>query len=622
LVVTLAAALTVRPLGDADVWYHLAAGRLLWSTGRWPTTNTFSYTASEHPWIDLHWIFQLLLYGAHALGGANGCILLAMLLVVATVSMLYATARRTASPATAAGLLAIAVVIASPRLIPRPELLSFGILATYLWLLDDYPRCGRSIFALIPLQILWTNAQGIFPVGIALIASFWLGATARYLPLLPAGWRAASACTPRDWRRLTGTFVLAACGCLLNPYGQKGALFPLELLPRVTKNSFLSERIGEFRSPFPGGSYALPLSYVWLCLLVLCAVSFVLNFRRWHLGRLFAVGTLGLLSTQAQRNVALFGWVAVPVIAANIGGWLAQRRAARSRSESDSHQRLGQRVVEAVALATIGLLLVGVITNRFWKFLAMPAEFNLGVSRLQVPVEAVAFADAIGLSGTWFNCLQVGGYLTWSRYPADRVFVDGRLETYPESFLRTYFGVMDDPRGWPELAAHYGFDNALLYHTWSNRWPLARFLASGNGWELVYYDDVASIYLPVDAVHREIRERAEHAFVEVQERRRQHPPITNNLWNAVQLPLEEIERQRGLGGFLRAIGRPAEARSAYQRVLALAPDESDVRFSLGLAYWQTGERQQATGEWREILRHDPSYERARAALQEADRARH
>ena len=45
----------------------------------------------------------------------------------------------------------------------------------------------------------------------------------------------------------------------------------------------------------------------------------------------------------------------------------------------------------------------------------------------------------------------MGGYLTWQRFPGERVFVDGRLEAYPESFFRSYFRILDDPRVWQEL---------------------------------------------------------------------------------------------------------------------------------------------------------------------------
>src|SRR5438046_4658826 len=147
-----ACAFALRPIDDADVWYHLAAGRLMSATWHWSATNTFAFTTPDHPWVDLHWVFQRLLYGMCELGGADGCIALTALLVVATVGILYADARRFAPRILALSLAAVALAIASPRLVPRPEVLAFALLALYLWLLDGYPRCGPAIYAIVPLQ--------------------------------------------------------------------------------------------------------------------------------------------------------------------------------------------------------------------------------------------------------------------------------------------------------------------------------------------------------------------------------------------------------------------------------------------------------------------------------------
>jgi hypothetical protein len=91
-------------------------------------------------------IMLVLLFGAYALGGANGCIVLTILLLLATVGILYASARRFAPDALVVALIALALVIASPRYVPRPEMLSFVLLATYLWLLDGYPENGSAIY--------------------------------------------------------------------------------------------------------------------------------------------------------------------------------------------------------------------------------------------------------------------------------------------------------------------------------------------------------------------------------------------------------------------------------------------------------------------------------------------
>lgn len=630
-VALLAIVLTIRPIDDFDVWYHLAAGRWMVEHWRWPATNTFAHTTPLHPWVDVHWVFQLLLYAAWMIGGPNGGILLATLLVLTTVAVLYLDARRFAPPALVALLLLIALMVGSPRFVPRPELLAFVLIAVFLWLLDGYPRCGRAIYLLVPLQVLWMNAHGTVPIGVVLVGCYWLGATLAFLPV-PPGWRAASGLTPPDWRRLTMVLVLVALACLATPWGVAGALLPLDLLPAVTGGSLLSSRIGEFRPPFESG-YGVPLAYTWVALLGVTALSFAVNLPRWHLGRLFAVLVFGYLSTRALRNVALFAWVAVPAVAANLGGVLAAVSVPRAvtRGGRRREERAGggwtpppavARVAESAVAAAAVLLIASVVTNRLSRWLDIEREFGLGVSRLHAPIDAVRFAEQVGITGRAFNDFASGGYLAWARFPQDRVFVDGRTQAYPDDFFRVYFNVMDDPNAWPGIVTHFAPDYALLYHVWSNRFPLAQYLSAGHGWTLVYYDETASLYLPLDETHRPQRERAEQAFAELQAARAGGDGTDvgrRGLWDEVRVPVAAIRRESAYGDFLAAIGKPIEAARAYERALALDPTASQIRTSLGFAYWNTGRQEKALVEWRDVLRRDPGFALARSTLAEAER---
>ena len=608
LLAVLTLAFTLRPLDDFDVWYHLAAGRLMLATGTWPATNTFAFTTPDHPWVDLHWLFQLLLYGAWAVAGPNGCILLAALLVLGTVAVLYATARRYAAPAVVLFLLAFALAIASPRLVPRPELVGFVLLAIFLWVLDGYPRTGRRVYALPLLQVVWSNAHGTVPIGVGLAACYWLGATLALLPV-PAGWR-ASRCSPAEWRRLTLAVLLCVLACFSTPWGIAGALLPVELLGAMSGGSVLAEWIGEFRPPFEVG---LPvIARAWVVMLVLTAASFLLNVRRWRLGQLVAVLVFGLLSTRAFRNVALFVWVAVPAIAANAGGWWT----ARQQSAAGVRARAAGLTV-AVAVA---LFAAFVMTNRFSKLLNLENEFGLGVSRLRVPDEAFAFARGVGLGERPFNCFSVGGYLAWSLFPAQHIFIDGRTQAYPESFFREYFHVFEDPRAWNALADRYGADWAFLYHYWADRHPLVRYMAAGHGWRLVYFDETTSLFVRDDEAHREMRERAQRAFATRLERRQSEPAPVQSWWYRIALPIEEAQRQSAYGDFLYALDNYGGAIVAYERALALEPGMDWARYALGIAAWRSGDRGRAVREWRAVVARDPGNTRARKALADAAKA--
>ncbi|MEO6029017.1 MAG: tetratricopeptide repeat protein [Candidatus Binatia bacterium] len=610
LVVLLAVAFSMHRLEDFDTWFHLAAGRLMLASGTWPAANTFSLTAPDYPWVDLHWIFQLVLYAAWTLAGVNGVIVLAAMLTATTALVLYGVARRFVPPMLAAFLVAVALTISSPRFVPRPELLSFLYFAVYLALLEGYPRNGRAIFLLIPLQILWANTQGIFAVGLALGGCYWLGATLAFLPV-PRGWRETCGLDFVAWRRLTVVLAVATLGCLANPWGLEGALFPFQLLPRVTGNSLFSARIGEFRPPLESG-YAPVLVKTWLTVLIASGLSFLVSIQRWHLGRLLAGLAFGVLSTQSLRNMAFFGWMAVPVLAGNLGPLVARWRV-------PAWLRGGIATVTAMAIV---LLVASIATNRFSYVMNVQREFGLGVSRVRFPEGAVAFLERAGISGRAFNCLAMGGYLTWSR-PHDAVFVDGRLEAFPEAIFRDYFQAMDEPGTFPRATRPYALDYALLYHAWGNRMPLVNYLAKDHGWTLVYFDEIAAVFVPSDEAHRAMRERATATFAEMRAERAREPEIElpTLFGHALSLPVGDVWRLRSYGNLLKTFGYADEAVTAYKRSLALDPDQTEARFSLGLAYWALNQREGAIREWREVLRRDPTDERVKQVLGRATGAR-
>ncbi|MHB1561801.1 MAG: hypothetical protein ACYC61_30495, partial [Isosphaeraceae bacterium] len=77
LVAASAFALGCQELVDSDVWWHVRTGRWIVENGRVPWEDPFTFASPGRVWVDLHWLFQLVLAGADAAGGAMGMILLA-----------------------------------------------------------------------------------------------------------------------------------------------------------------------------------------------------------------------------------------------------------------------------------------------------------------------------------------------------------------------------------------------------------------------------------------------------------------------------------------------------------------------------------------------------------------
>src|SRR5262245_31849192 len=116
-------------IDNPDFGWQFAAGRLIWTTGRIPTHDVFSYIAAGHRWIDSHWLYQLLLYGIYSAAGATGIVLLRGALVIGIFALILSTHPRREPWFVAFGMGVLALFVSCGRFVDRPELLTFLFLA-------------------------------------------------------------------------------------------------------------------------------------------------------------------------------------------------------------------------------------------------------------------------------------------------------------------------------------------------------------------------------------------------------------------------------------------------------------------------------------------------------------
>src|SRR3954470_6274298 len=69
-----AASVGLSPSADGDIWWHLAAGREMVTRGGLLFSDPFSVSAAGRPWVDVHWLFQLAVFGLHRAFGLAGLV--------------------------------------------------------------------------------------------------------------------------------------------------------------------------------------------------------------------------------------------------------------------------------------------------------------------------------------------------------------------------------------------------------------------------------------------------------------------------------------------------------------------------------------------------------------------
>ena len=471
LVLGLAAVLAFRQVGSLDVGFHLKAGNHILAGQGWPRTDPFSFTMSDHAWIDTSWGYQVLVALVEGGAGAPGLVLLHAALVISTLTLLWRSARLAPHrPGVLVALLFLAAVAAEMRYEVRPELLSYLFLAGVLHILHRHAE-GRAapLMALPAIFLVWANCHALFILG-------WgaLGCMAVGLLL-------------RD-RRLDRGLLLAGAGSLLapflTPYGLRGVLFPLTLATRMQEGNVFAESIGEFVSPFSLGLAEQFPFYPRLPILafrllgILAVVALIPLWRQRRFGCLLLIGAFLPLAAQMIRNVPILAVATLPGV---IWGISALPSPGRSRSS---------RLLPALVCLACLILGLRVLTDAYYIASRRTERFGLGWNRLSLPLDTVDAVNRLGLGGPVLNHLNFGGWLMWAR--PDPVFIDGRLEVVGEEFYRQYLAILGNEPAREAAVARHGI--RWIVFPYVTNPTLLGALSRDPRWRLSHVDHLGAVF--------------------------------------------------------------------------------------------------------------------------------
>jgi hypothetical protein len=476
-----AATLTLQDIRSLDYWWMLRTGQLIAETGAVPRADVYTYTVPGARWVDIHWLFQVGLYGLYRLGGHAAVVVGKFALLAAMLALLAPIGYRRQRPFLSVAALTLLLVASCGRFTPRPELVSFVVLAAELLLLDRFERRGDAwVYAIVPLQVFWANVHGLFALGIALCAMHLAGELAR--PLGAPG----SSVRWQRLRRLAVVTALAACASFVNPNGLDGALYPLQQLDMVgsaEQRDFFGRIISELQPPL--GSMT-PLNLVlFLAVAGLSLGAIALNWRSLPLSDPLTWIAFFYLAMGAKRNVAIFNIVAIPMLVRNLNAVL------ETRSLPRAPPRWGGAVVSLI----LALLGVAALRGDFYLGLGVYRSPGLGVIEDFNPTGAVDWLERNRPPGSIAHNMTDGGYLIWRLYPDYPVMSDGRLEVFgPEVFEKL---LLANPERFAALDAEYQFGSVLASYNRLTYDELLGWWHQHPDWRLTYVDEVAAVFVRV-----------------------------------------------------------------------------------------------------------------------------
>ncbi len=441
-----------------DLGRHLITGEIILQTYSVPKTNLFSYTYPNFPFINHHWLSEVLYYSSFQKIGFNGLLFLNTILALLSFGLIFFKINKKSGILSLLFCSLLFLPILFERTDVRPEFFSFLFLSLFIVILYRLrEKFTRLIFLLPLIELFWVNMHIYFPIGIVLLMFFIIDGIFK---------------KPFN-SRYTGISLLVLAGCilatLLNPNGLTGALYPFS----VFQNYGYS--IEENQNIFFLWSLIHKQSILFFFIAVpILFVNLTLNFKRvllvdWLISIFFTI--LAILSI---RNFPLF------VLATFIPF---------TKALSNIKLSLPKHLRTVLFIFLLGLAVFeahGIYTKK---------GFGLGVEK--GAKEAADFFIKGKLKGPIFNNFDIGSYLDYRLYPREKVFVDGRPEAYPASFFKDiYIPMQLDDRKFELEDQKYNFNTIFFSHTDQTPWAEAflKQVTRNNKWQMVYLDDFTVIY--------------------------------------------------------------------------------------------------------------------------------
>jgi hypothetical protein len=446
-----AALLALVPVNDLA--YLVRAGDIMLTDRSILRTDPFTFTMGGRPWLDQQWAAAIAFgWLFRAFGWAGIVFLRALFLSVAVGATYLRTRRGNGDPLVSGCLVLGAFVVAAAvpgTLAVRPQLLVLPLFVASGWLIAGRSQHPGRAWFLVPIVVLWASLHGSFVlVPMMLVIAVVDDLISRRSTLL--------------------TTSLALLACLVAPVVSPFGAGTYQYVWEVATSPVIRHVVDEWRplwAQFPA----------WLLFLVVNAAAILITLRRRARMPTVEEGLTMLLFTGlavwSGRNAVWWMLAVPPIVGGLIRGWHPSGAPSRS--------------LPVVIAATLAVLLLAagtrVVTTHPPE--ALLAEAPAGITQA---VAAVAQPDARVWDGRW------GSWFEFS-LPSTEMFVDPRVELFPDPVWSDFFRVADAAPGWQDTLDRWEVDVVVASADRDAR--LLAAIGTDPGWRPVYQDGEGGVYV-------------------------------------------------------------------------------------------------------------------------------
>jgi hypothetical protein len=356
------------------------------------------------------------------------------------------------------------VAASSIHWLPRPHIITFLMLFIWVQQLENLRREEDTKIWKFPIiMLLWANLHGGFIFGFLAWFAYSAGAV----------WEKITKSIDGKISKFLYVGAFSLLASFLTPDGWGNWLAVLN-----NNSQYILQNTAETMSPDFYQSGMIP----FLLLLGLTIAIPVLTKAPLHAGQIFLLSGMAMASLLMARNIPLFTVLAIPILSECI----KPNKLIPILEKIENRIFLLQFQLKSYWIAISAICLTIFIVNNYSNRQISIMQFNPNV----FPVQAMQWLKENPQDGNMFNEFNWGGYLEYSLFPQEKVFLDSQTDFYRESLMREYAQVISAETNWTDILEKYQVEWLII----SPNSPLTVVIKSDANWSLLYQDEVAVVY--------------------------------------------------------------------------------------------------------------------------------
>ncbi len=435
-VVLLAFLLGCRHISETVTLVRIRTGEHLASNGILPpSTDVFSYTASERSWVNLGWLFDLVIAGLYGAGGPTALTLFTALAAGVTFYFLHGISRDDTPSWWTSVCVGVALLMANLQFTALPQLITLLGTAWMLRGLYSWSQTGNqsTLWCLVASLAVWSNLDSRAFIGWFILLAYLAGTA--FVRKSGRGGHHANA-SLKDLSIATAAGLVAL---MVNPFGWHAILSPMQLYG--VEIPALREYAGRISYPHEIQLASLLNAAVWdnlnlhtisaLIIATAAIVTSVMNASKLDAGLVLAFVVTLVLAIVCSHELGAMALVACVLASLNGQDWY--RANCRQEYSIETLEVLWSRVGRALTVIGFAAIAFLAISGR----LMGPDGRRVGLGF------SPAFAATIKATASEIEKLPEGRIFTFRLDQSDLLLWQG-VPTFADSRVGVFAGGDDD----------------------------------------------------------------------------------------------------------------------------------------------------------------------------------